>query len=71
MVEIFDMANDQLKDKVAAIEIPSEYPHPIVLYLRKRIVMLWAKTKEEQEIWASKIKKEVSGFRLQELGPLD
>ena len=45
-VEVFDMSNDQKRGKVAAVDMPLEFPYPFVLYLNDRIIMLWAKTME-------------------------
>ena len=63
MIETYDMSKDSKLGQIAAVEIPLEFSHPIVLYLKKRVVMLWSKSEEDQQIWANAIGRELNEFK--------
>ena len=40
-----------MMDSAEALQTPKDFPYPLILYLKDKVVLMWAKTNIERSFW--------------------
>ena len=43
-----------------ALQTPKDFPYPIILYLKQRVMLLWAKTNVERSFWVDTLQEMIT-----------